>query len=68
MFRQRKIPFLLLKNQGLVKTKKFVKKNAKYVGDPLNAVKIFNDLKADELVFLDIEASINNKPISYDEI
>tara|TARA_B100001109_G_scaffold254018_1_gene252803 strand:+ start:1226 stop:1963 length:738 start_codon:yes stop_codon:yes gene_type:complete len=66
MFRRRKIPVLLLKNQGLVKTKKFVKKNAKYVGDPLNAVKIFNDLKADELVFLDIEASINNKPISYD--
>ena len=66
MFRRRKIPVLLLKDQGLVKTKKFVKKNAKYVGDPLNAVKIFNDLKADELVFLDIEASINNKPISYD--
>lgn len=66
MFRRRKIPVLLLKDQGLVKTKKFNKKSAKYVGDPMNAVKIFNDLKADELVFLDIEASIKNKSISYD--
>jgi len=46
MFRRRRIPVLLLKNQGLVKTNKFDKKNAKYIGDPMNAVKIFNDLRA----------------------
>ena len=66
MFRRRRIPVLLLKNQGLVKTNKFDKKNAKYIGDPMNAVKIFNDLRADELVFLDIDASINNTTISFD--
>ncbi len=66
MFRKRKIPVLLLKNKGLVKTIKFNKKNTKYIGDPINAVRIFNDFKADELVFLDIEASLNNTTISYD--
>ncbi len=66
MFRKRKIPVLLLKDNGLVKTVKFNKKNARYVGDPLNAVKIFNDLKADELIFLDINATNENKTISYE--
>ena len=66
MFRPRNIPVLLLKNQGLVKTNKFVKKKARYIGDPMNAVKIFNDLRADELVFLDIDASITNTTINYD--
>ncbi len=55
MFRPRVIPVLLLRNLGLVKTVKFDKH--RYIGDPINAVKIFNDLKADELVFLDILAS-----------
>ncbi len=55
MFRPRVIPVLLLKNQGLVKSVQF--KNHRYIGDPINAVRIFNDLKADELVFLDIDAS-----------
>ena len=59
MFRPRVIPVLLLKNSGLVKSVKF--KNYKYIGDPINSVKIFNDLKADELVFLDIDASIENR-------
>jgi len=62
MFRPRVIPILLLKNKGLVKSKKF--KDFRYIGDPINAVKIFNDLKADELVFLDILASKQNKTIS----
>jgi imidazole glycerol-phosphate synthase subunit HisF len=62
MFRPRIIPVLLLKNLALVKSIQF--KNHKYIGDPINAVKIFNDLKADELVFLDIEASKNNRLIS----
>ncbi len=64
MFRPRIIPVLLLKNLALVKSVQF--KNHKYIGDPINAVRIFNDLKADELVFLDIEASKNNRLISLD--
>jgi cyclase len=59
MFRPRIIPVLLLLNKGLVKTIRF--KNPTYVGDPMNAVKIFNDLKADELVFLDITATKENR-------
>jgi cyclase len=54
----RVIPILLLKNAGLYKTEKF--KNPKYVGDPINAVKIFNDKEVDELAFLDIVASVQN--------
>lgn len=64
MFRPRVIPILLLKNKGLVKSVKF--KNHRYIGDPINAVKIFNDLKADELVFLDILASREKRMISLD--
>jgi len=64
MFRPRIIPVLLLRNQGLVKSVSF--KNHKYIGDPINAVKIFNDLKADELVFLDIMASKERCSISVD--
>lgn len=64
MFRPRIIPVLLLKNLALVKSVQF--KNHKYIGDPINAVKIFNDLRADELAFLDIEASKNNRLISLD--
>lgn len=64
MFIPRIIPVLLLKGKGLVKTVKF--KNPKYVGDPINAVKIFNDLKADELIFLDITATNEVRTISAD--
>lgn len=64
MFRPRVIPVLLLHNLGLVKSVKF--KNYRYIGDPINAVKIFNDKKADELVFLDINASKENRLISLD--
>jgi cyclase len=53
-----------LKDLALVKSIGF--KNFKYIGDPINAVKIFNDLKADELVFLDITASKENRLISLD--
>lgn len=55
MLRVRIIPVLLLRNKGLVKTVKF--KDPKYIGDPINAVKIFNDKEVDELVFFDIDAS-----------
>lgn len=64
MYRPRIIPVLLLKNQYLVKSVNFKKHN--YIGDPINAVKIFNDLKADELVFLDIEATSKNSNIDID--
>jgi cyclase len=64
MYRPRIIPVLLLKNLGLVKSIRFKKYN--YIGDPINAVKIFNELKADELVFLDIEATKQNRLISLD--
>jgi imidazole glycerol-phosphate synthase subunit HisF len=64
MYRPRVIPVLLLKNFGLVKSVKF--KNYKYLGDPINAVRIFNDLKADELVFLDIMSNNENRKISLD--
>lgn len=63
-FRPRVIPVLLLKGQGLVKTVKFDK--SRYIGDPINAVRIFNDLEVDELVFLDILASKENRTISVD--
>ena len=64
MYRVRVIPVLLLKDKGLVKSVKF--KNYRYIGDPINAVKIFNDLYADELVFLDINATKENRSISVD--
>ncbi|MDA9634453.1 AglZ/HisF2 family acetamidino modification protein [Pseudomonadota bacterium] len=66
MFRPRLIPVLLLKNNALVKSIKF--KDYKYIGDPINAVKIFNELKADELVLLDIDATSKGKRISSDVI
>ena len=55
MLRPRIIPCLLVRNKGLVKTAKF--SPFKYVGDPINAVKIFNEKEADELIVLDIDAT-----------
>ncbi len=66
MFRPRIIPVLLLKGQGLVKSRQF--SNYNYIGDPINAVRLFNDLKADELVFLDINATREQRIISLDFI
>jgi cyclase len=61
MLRPRIIPCLLVSNKGLVKTVKF--DAPKYIGDPINAVKIFNEKKADELIVLDIDATVNgNNP------
>lgn len=62
MFRPRVIPVLLLNNDYLVKSIKF--KDYKYIGDPINAVKLYNDLIADELVFLDITATKEKRLIS----
>jgi cyclase len=64
MFRPRIIPVLLLKDLAIVKSVQF--KNYKYIGDPINAVRIFNDLEADELVLLDITASKRKRLISLD--
>lgn len=64
MFRPRIIPVLTLKGKGLVKTIKFDKKKARYIGDPINAVHIFNDFEADELIFLDITATLENRCIT----
>jgi cyclase len=55
MLQARVIPTLLLRNGGLVKTTQF--KDPRYVGDPINAVRIFNDKEVDELIFLDIGAT-----------
>lgn len=57
MLRSRIIPCLLIHRGGLVKTVGF--KDPKYVGDPINAVKIFNEKEVDELMVLDIDASVN---------
>jgi len=63
MLLKRYIPCLLLKNSGLVKTVKF--KNPKYIGDPINTVRIFNEKGVDELIFLDIEASPQKQEPNY---
>jgi len=60
----RVIPCLLLQDGGLVKTQRF--RNPRYVGDPINAVRIFNDKYVDELVFLDIDASRTGAEPNYD--
>lgn len=62
----RVIPCLLLENKGLVKTIKF--SNSKYIGDPINAIKIFNDKEVDELIVLDINASKQGNPPDFDFI
>lgn len=59
MLSVRIIPCLLLKDKALVKTVRF--RSPRYLGDPLNAVKIFNEKEADELIFLDISATIKNR-------
>lgn len=63
MLRPRIIPCLLVHQGGLVKTVAF--KDPKYVGDPINAVKIFNEKEADELIVLDIDATVNDVEPDY---
>lgn len=60
------IPVLLYKNQGLYKSVNF--KNHNYIGDPINAIKIFNDKEVDELIFLDIDASTKKTGVNYNLI
>jgi cyclase len=66
MLKTRVIPCLLLRGAGLVKTVRF--KDAKYVGDPINAIKIFNDKEVDELVLLDIAASREGRGPAFEKI
>jgi len=64
MNKTRVMPALLLRGQGLVKTVKF--KDPKYVGDPINAVRLFNEKEVDELVFLDIAATPERRGPNFD--
>lgn len=66
MLRARIIPCLLIHKKGLVKTVKF--KDPKYVGDPINAVKIFNEKEVDELIVLDIDATAEGRGPDFDLI
>jgi len=66
MSQVRIIPVLLLKDGGLYKTVKF--KQANYVGDPINTVKIFNEKEADELVLLDYNATLEKRSPDYKKI
>ena len=66
MLRSRIIPCLLVHNKGLIKTVEF--KNSKYVGDPINAVKIFNEKEVDEIIVLDIDASREKRPPDFEMI
>lgn len=63
MLRPRIIPCLLVHQGGLVKTQRFAA--PKYVGDPINAVKIFNEKESDELIVLDIDASVKSAEPNY---
>jgi cyclase len=60
------IPVLLLEDGGLVKTTRFAA--PRYVGDPINAVRIFNEKQADELVLLDIHATVQGRGPAFEEI
>ncbi len=66
MLRSRITPCLLVHKRGLVKTVGF--KDPKYVGDPINAVKIFNEKEVDELIVLDIDASVEGRSPDFDLI
>ena len=63
MLKIRVIPVLLLQDDGLVKTIQF--QNPTYLGDPINAVRIFNTKEVDELILLDIAATLKNKKIPF---
>jgi cyclase len=64
MLKVRVMPCLLIQNGKLVKTVKF--KNPAYVGDPINAIKIYNEKEVDELIVLDISASVEKRQPNYE--
>ena len=63
MMKTRVIPVLLLQGQGLVKTVRF--RDPTYIGDPINSIRIFNEKEVDELVFLDISATVEGRDPNY---
>ena len=68
MLRSRIVPCLLVHQKGLVKTVNFSVEKGKYVGDPINAVKIYNEKHVDEIMVIDIDATIENREPDYDLI
>ena len=66
MLAERVMPCLLLNKNKLIKTTKF--KDPDYIGDPINAVMIYNDLEVDELIFLDVTATIENRQPPFEVI
>ncbi len=66
MRRIRVIPVLLIRKGGLYKSEKF--KSHKYVGDPINAVRIFNEKEVDEIIILDIDATAENRSPNFKQI
>lgn len=68
MLRSRIIPCLLVHDKGLVKTLKFSVEDGKYVGDPINAVKIFNEKHVDEIMVIDIDATVEGREPDYEMI
>lgn len=66
MYRARVVPCLLLRGHSLVKTRRF--KDAVYIGDPVNAMRIFSEKEADEIVVLDIDASREGREPNYELI
>jgi len=66
MLRPRITPCLLVRDKGLVKTIGF--SSPTYIGDPINAVKIFNEKEVDELMLLDIDATVQDRSPSYQMI
>lgn len=68
MLRSRIIPCLLVHDKGLVKTLKFSVANGKYIGDPINAVRIFNEKNVDEIMVIDIDATVQGREPDYEMI
>lgn len=66
MYRARVIPCLLVRGNGLVKTRRF--RDPVYVGDPVNAIRIFSEKEVDEIVVLDIDASREEREPNYELI
>jgi imidazole glycerol-phosphate synthase subunit HisF len=66
MLLTRFMPCLLLLNGSLVKTVRF--RDPAYIGDPINAIRIYNDLEVDELVFLDIMATVERRPPPFETL
>ena len=68
MLKPRIIPSLLIYKNGLIKTENFKIKDSKYIGDPLNAVRIFNEKNADEIIISDLTPSVDKTEPNYDLI